>query len=274
METIEHGEARDIAIDLIEVNPWNPNEMSADEFNMLSENVEDVDFLDPLLVVPIEDGKFRVVDGEHRLEVMRLRDETVVKCIIADPERFPEHVQKFQTVRMNKIKGKLNQRKFNALVSELMQTGEYTYDQLAHEFGFVDEDEFLLLVESARDSLPTDEMKTEFDKTRDEIKTVDDLSLVLNRLFTRFGDTLPSNFMILDFGGKSHLWVRMKHETHKRIMDKARDVMAYGFTFDSVLDHVLTLLPVDKFIERHRDLLEEVPTEQGTDLNIDDVLDE
>ena len=274
METIEHGEARDIAIDLIEVNPWNPNEMSADEFNMLSENVEDVDFLDPLLVVPIEDGKFRVVDGEHRLEVMRLRDETVVKCIIADPERFPEHVQKFQTVRMNEIKGKLNQRKFNALVSELMQTGEYTYDQLAHEFGFVDEDEFLLLVESARDSLPTDEMKTEFDKTRDEIKTVDDLSLVLNRLFTRFGDTLPSNFMILDFGGKSHLWVRMKHETHKRIMDKARDVMAYGFTFDSVLDHVLTLLPVDKFIERHRDLLEEVPTEQGTDLNIDDVLDE
>lgn len=46
------------------------------------------------------------------------------------------------------------------------------------------------LIDDTRESLPP-EMRKEFDKAKEEIKTVDDLSLVLNRLFTKYGSTLP-----------------------------------------------------------------------------------
>jgi len=247
--------------------------MSPEEFDLLAENIDDVGFLDPILVVPLPNGKFRIIDGEHRFEQQRLSDAALVKCVVADPEILDETKQKFQTVRFNKIRGKLNYKKFNELVEDLMQSGEYTYDELAHELGFADEDEFEAMLDSARESLPSEEMKEEFDKAREEIKTVDDLSLVLNRLFTKYGDTLPANFMILDFGGKEHIWVRMPPREYKKIKDKVRECMAYGYKFDSVLSHMLTILPVGKFIEKYSDLLEEVDVSQGTMTDVVEVND-
>jgi len=261
--TIEHGEIVDIPIDAIEPNPWNPNEMAADEFNMLSENLDDVDFLQPLLVVPIreEHGKqiYRIIDGEQRYMAQRLRDVENIKCVVADPERIPEIKQKFQTVRMNKIKGTLNTKKFNDLVSSIVSTGEYEFDELAHQFGFVDEDEFQLIIDSARESLPDNpDMRKEFDAAREDIKTVDDLSLVLNRLFTKYGDTLPWNFMILDWGGKEQIWVRMSKRDYDKAKAQARKVVDLGVTFDSVVGRFFSLLDMDKFVEKHRDFLEKV----------------
>jgi hypothetical protein len=252
----KHGDVVDVPISLLKPNPWNPNEMTAGEFNLLSENIDAVDFLDPVLAVPLEDGSLRIIDGEHRYEAQRLRDAPSVKVVLCDSARVDETMQKLQTVRMNKIKGSLNQKKFSSLVTDLMKTGEYTYDQLAHELGFADEDEFQHLIAAARDSLPSKEMKNEFDKAKDQIKTVDDLSSVLNHLFTKYGDTLPYNFMILDFGGKEHMWVRMRSSAHKKVVAQARNCMENGVTFDSVVSHILTLMDVKKFVGKWRDQLE------------------
>jgi len=262
----KHGEMTVLPMDLIEPNPWNPNEMTAEEFNMLSENIDEVDFLDPILVVPIrkEDGsvRYRIVDGEHRFEQQRLMDRETIKCVVADPDKFDETTQKFQTVRMNKIRGSFSRKKFTQLVEDLMQDGQYSLQDLAHNLGFTDDDEFESLVESARDSLPTDEMKEEFDKARDEIKTVDDLTNVLNRLFTTYGDTLPYNFMILDFGGKDHIWVRMKRKQLKRVQEVARESAGLGVTFDSVIAHLLSVISLSVFVNRVRDRLETVEMEE------------
>jgi len=251
--------------------------MTADEFNMLSENIEDVDFLQPVLVVPLEirDDRqiFRIVDGEQRYENERLRDSKTIPCIIADPDRVPEAKQMFQTVRMNKIKGHLNTRKFNDLVNRLVKTGEYKFSELAHEFGFVNEDEFQLLVESARESLPEDpDMRKEFDAAKEDIKTVDDLSLLLNRLFTKYGSTLPYNYMLLDFGGKNHIWVRMSPRDFNIAKKLARDAMGLGYTFDSILSRVLSLMDIEKFVAKHKDFLE--LAEKTEETNIEDLADE
>jgi len=252
-----------------------PNEMTADEFSMLSENLDDVGFLQPLLVAPLwkKEGRqiYRIIDGEQRFEAQRLRDVTILPCVVVDPERVPESKQKFQTVRMNKIKGSLNTKKFNALVEGLVKSGEYEFDELAHEFGFVDEDEFQLLIASARDTLPDNpDIRREFDAAKEDVKTVDDLSLLLNRLFSRYGDSLPYNYMMLDFGGKEHIWVRMPSKEFGKAKSHAREAMELGFTFDSIMSRVFTLMDVGKFIEKHRDFLEEVKKEDTT---IEDLTD-
>lgn len=245
---------------LIRPNAWNPNTMNADTFHEVVSNIEELGFVQDVVIAPLPDEEalesgyqFRIVDGEHRFDALSLFDEIEeIPCKIVD---IPEDNQKFQTVKLNKLRGKMDQKRFNSLVKDLMQ--RYTFEEVAQHMAFTDPSELEALIGNARDTLPTNEMKTEFDKARGEIKTVDDLTMVLNRLFTQFGDTLPFNFMVLDFGGKEHLWVRLDPGEFRRIQSKARDCIAHGVTFDSVLARVLTILPVDKFIKSHRDFLKE-----------------
>lgn len=128
---------------------------------------------------------------------------------------------------------------------------------------FTDPTELSMMIDSTRDSLPPD-MRDAFDKAKGEIKTVDDLSLVLNRLFTQFGDTLPFNFMILDFGGKEHIWLRMEPGEHRMVKERARECMAHGVTFDSVVTRLLSIAPIDRFVQAHRDFLKEPVTESAS----------
>jgi len=276
----EHGESVKIPIDRIKANQWNPNEMSVEQFNMLSDNVDKVKFLQPILVVPLprEEGElqmFRIVDGEHRFETMRINDEALIPCIVADPEIFDEATQRKQTVRMNMIKGKVNVKKLATLVDDLIENFGQERDEIAYELGFPDSDIFQRLLDQARESLPNEDMKQEFDKARKEIKTVDDLSIVLNRLFTEYGDTLPANFMVLDFGGKQHLWVRMRQGDFPKIRSAAKRVMEHGKTFDSFLALLLATVSVDRFMESNLDKLDdisEISDDSGLSaLNIDDL---
>jgi len=266
--TYEHGESVRIPIERIEVNQWNPNEMSISEFNLLSDNVDKVKFLQPILVVPLplkkgELQRFRIVDGEHRFETMKINDEKMIPCVVADPAIFDEATQRKQTVRMNMIKGKVNTKKLAKLVDDLIENFGQSYDEMAYELGFPDADAFQKLLDQTRDNLPNEDMKKEFDKARKEIKTVDDLSIVLNRLFTEYGDTLPANFMVLDFGGKQHLWVRMASNEFPKIKTLAKKVMAGGKTFDSFLSHLLAALNVEQFMEKNSDHLKDIEDETG-----------
>lgn len=156
---------------------------------------------------------------------------------------------------MNEIRGKMNGTKLAALAKGIKDETGMSYEDIAFQMGFTDYDAFESLISAARETLP-DEAKGEFDKAKSQIKTVDDLNLLLNRLFAKYGDTLPYNFMVLDFGGKKHLWVRMKADEYKRVTNKAREVMTRGYTFDSLLARLVLTCDLDKFIETHADFLE------------------
>lgn len=268
----------DIPIRLIEANDWNPNEMSADAFNLLAENVDEIGFADPLYVTPIlplvpgEEPRFRIVDGEHRFEQQRMMDAETIPCVIGDPKILTEKEQKRQTVRLNMIKGKVNPKKLASLVTDLIENHDVPYEDMAHELGFANPTELESLLSSARSSLPTEEMRKEFDKAKDEIKTIDDLSLVLNRLFTKYGDTLPANFMILDFGGKEHLWIRLEPRSLPHFKEKARECLAIGYTFDSVMAQLLLSLNPVEYISTHKELLKEVVIPAPKEADIDDLL--
>lgn len=269
----KHGDVADIPVELLVANDWNPNEMTPDEFDMLSENVDDVGFLTYPVVVPLTAaGVFRIIDGYHRVEQQRLSGVETIRCILADPERMDEVEQMRQTVRLNKIKGQMSPRKFQEFVDRFMSASDTPEEDLPHVLGFTDIDEFQEMLDQARETLPNEEMKEEFDKAKNEIKSIDDLSSVLNRLFNQYGSTLPYNFMVLDFGGKNHLWVRMDKKTYETAREKAMQIKEAGYTFDSVITRILRMLDVDAFIERHSAHLEEADLEEAE--TQDDVLAE
>ena len=181
----------------IRPNTWNPNEVDADLFNELVQNIEEFGFVQPIVVAPLPEGgeyEFQITDGEHRFDGLGTLGVDEIPCVVMAVD---EDTQKFQTVKMNRLRGKFNQKKFTALVRDLMN--RYTFEEVAARMAFTDPTELESMIENVRATLEDPEMKKEFDKAKDEIKTVDDLSSLLNRLFTQFGDTMPANFMILDF---------------------------------------------------------------------------
>lgn len=267
----EHGVQRTLPLAQIVPNDYNFNEMSPEEFDLLDQNVQEVDFLDPILVTPILNNdagpqKFRIIDGEHRYTQQKIEDRKEIPCIIVDPERFNEKEQMRQTARMNKIKGHINKEKFQRFVTSLITDHGYTMDTLANELGFAEQKEFDSLVAQAKESLPNKEAKDEFDQLKKEIKTVDDLSELITNLINKYGNTLPSNFMAFDFGGKDTLWIRLQKSDYKKVLKQSNICSDEKVTFDSVLLLLLKKLDMRKFISSYREVLVQVSAEDTPNL--------
>lgn len=228
-------ERKEIAVELLEKNELNPNKMTDKGFNLLVDNIARMGITDPILVVKRGD-KYRIVGGHHRVEAAIILGYTEVPCtVITDPE-FDEDQEAFQLMRHNMIKGKLDQQGFVKLWERVQE--KYSEDVLAEAFGFEDKAELNKLVKETAKSLPP-EMRAKFKEAAKEVKTVKDLSSLLNRLFNSYGDTLPYGFMFMDFGGKDSVWVRMMQKDLNNVEQVFTILKEEGKTLDSLLRTIL-----------------------------------
>lgn len=230
-----------VPIDALEPNDLNPNEMGDSEFNMLYDNIERMGVTDPILVRPhyTEPGRYCIVGGHHRWEVAKLHGFAEVPVTVVVAEDFDEDLEKFQMVRHNVIHGSMSPQKFMKLYESM--GGKYSQEAAAEMFGFVDEEEFRKLVQSTVKTLPK-EMQAEFKQAAKEIKTIEDLSQLLNRMFTAHGDTLPYNYMIFDYGSQDHIWLRMQKSQKKDFETFAELCVTLSITLDAAITCVLQLL--------------------------------
>jgi ParB-like chromosome segregation protein Spo0J len=267
---VDHGALVDIPIDRVVPNLWNPNELDDLSFNMLSDNIDSVGFISPIIVVPMKDGSYTVCDGFHRFEARRISGEKEIPCIVVSPEIFDEKMLMLQTVRLNKIRGSLNSEKFNALIDQLVNKHEIPFEDLAEELGFADEDEFEALVKQGRAQLPK-EARKEYDKEVKKIgNNVNNLARIIEKLWLKYASTVPANFFILDYGSMRHLWITMDKEYLALTTDKFRDIFASGYKVSSVLQQMLAELDVTSFIEDHLTSLEKIDNgEQDLDSLLD-----
>jgi len=78
--------------------------------------------------------------------------------------------------------------------------------------------EFRRLLRKIKARLP-DQVKQEIEKRADKIRNVEDLAAVVNSLYSKFGTTLESSFMLFTFAGKTHLMVRLNDASFKKVRD-------------------------------------------------------
>lgn len=200
-----------LPVERIRKNEWNPNVQKDNVFNALVENIREIGFVEPIMVKPEEDETYLLISGEHRWEAAKVLGFVEIPAYVMD--EFDEDLVKFQTVRMNVLRGKLDPVRFTKLFDNMAE--KYGQELTKQMMGMVDEQAFEELYIDVKRNLP-DEIAEKLDDARDEIKTVDDLSRILNELFSKYGDTLHQNFMILTYGGMTHLWVQMS----KKLKDK------------------------------------------------------
>ena len=182
-----------VKVSEIDSNDWNPNEMTQEEFKMLLDNVVRIGFSDPLLVTKI--GKrYKIIDGEHRYRAAIIAGIEELPVVIV---KLNEADQMLQTVRMNQIKGDWNPKKFNILISDMMTNGELTVDEAAFELGFADPNDFYLLRDLLRESLPSTRLRKEFDIQVKSAGNIQDLYDVLNNLMAKMEDSKDKNVWIV-----------------------------------------------------------------------------
>lgn len=198
-----------IPLDKLVEAEWNPNEMDEFTFNRLVDELREIGLIDPIQVVPLEDGRYRVIGGNHRLRAARVLGWNEIDCVVLTDVKFQsEDLQKFLTVRLNVLRGKLNPEKFIGLYNEMVE--KYGKEAMRELMGFTDRDAFNKLINEVEKNIKTamsPGLAKKFQKVKKEIKTLNDLGNILNKLFSEYGETIERNFMYFSYGGREHLYI-------------------------------------------------------------------
>lgn len=262
-----------LPLDMLDDHEANPNEMTERAFDLLVENVDEAGFTDPMLVWPrgksevflqvMKDVKsagikltleepipeviemlkaagvrFTFVGGHHRRDALQYLGETFGPCtIIGDPE-FDEDAAEAQLMRNNLIHGKVDPVKFGKMLERQYAKG-LPDDVIQSMYGFSEDAEFEKLKNQLASQLPTKDAQEKFKKAAEEIKTIDGLTKLLNRMFTLYGDTLPYGYMVIDYGGQSSIWMRASKKTFDAVGLIGQACLENNVTIDDVLGNVL-----------------------------------
>lgn len=207
------NEERQINIGLIDKNHGNPNRMKPKAFDLLIDNIQKHGFLENVVVRPMEDGRYRMVSGHHRLEAAQyLGMKEVPATVIMNPD-FDQEEEDMLLVRMNMIKGELDPNLFFSLYQKY--ENKYGDAVLRDSFGFADEAEWKRLVNQLAKQLPDEDTQKKFKQAAKELKSIDDLSALLNKMFSLYGDSTPYGYMVFDYGGNKQMWIQSSSKTMK-----------------------------------------------------------
>lgn len=177
-------------------------------FNDLVDDIKQSGFGGAIEVVPLGDGVYRIIGGEHRWKAAKLAG---LKAIPVSLHFWDEDLQKIETVKRNLLHGKLDPHKFTTMFLALEK--KYGRDNLRKLMGLGQRDAmFRQLMKDVTKGLP-ERVQNEIEKRADKIRNVEDLAAVVNALYSKFGATLDHSYMLFSFGGRTHLMVKMDAKT-------------------------------------------------------------
>lgn len=220
------GEYEEIPVDRLDFSAWNPNEMEADEEELLTEQVQSLGFIAPIQVVPLTNGRYRVIGGEHRVRVMAKLGRTLIPCIsLTDKKWQDEDLQKFVTVRLNVIHGQLNPEKMVKLYEEM--AAKYGADAIHRMFAFTDKAAFDKVLKGVKAGLKKSGLskgaQADAEKKLGKAKNLDELGQILSKVYDQKGTMLQQGFIAFTYQGADSVYIRMTPQM-KAALDK---VMAF-----------------------------------------------
>jgi hypothetical protein len=225
MSSKKHGyELKTVPIGDLEANDWNPQDQNAATFNRLREEIRKNGCIDPIEVVPLENGRYRILGGEHRWKASMAEGLEEIPVIVLTEAKWKElDLQKLVSVRMNTLHGDLDPDKFLKLYNEMAD--KYGANALQDLFAFTDAKKYQKLMagvkKAMKDALPKD-MQKEFDQKAKATKTVEELASLIEEMFSKYGDTVDQNFMVFVHGKREHVYIAMSPKM-KAAMEKVTE---------------------------------------------------
>lgn len=226
----------DIPVDVLLGDELNPNEMKEDKFDLLVQEIQENGFDEPIIVIPhpSEEGKYLIAGGHHRVKAAKQIGMDAVPSVIK--ESWDEDQQKLALVKRNIIHGQMNTQKFTNLYNELAR--KYDPQILKTMLGFTQKKEFEAVYEGVEKSL-TPKQKKVLAKSKEKIKSVDDLTSVLHKIFKDQGSESDSSYVVFSFGGKEHHYIQIDEETNKNFKSLKTELENRNETMQSFLQRVI-----------------------------------
>jgi len=115
-----------IPIEDIQANSYNPNHVAPPEMKLLYESIKEDGYTMPIVVYPLGNGKYEIVDGYHRYTTMLLhrdiyeREGGKLPCSIIDKDKSNRMAS---TIRHNRARGSHSIELMTNIVSELKKAG-------------------------------------------------------------------------------------------------------------------------------------------------------
>lgn len=226
----------DIPLALLDGDELNPNEMAEDKFDLLVQEIQDNGFDEPIIVIPNPraEGRYLIAGGHHRKKAAAQLGMAAIPAVIK--ESWDEDQQKLALVKRNIVHGKMNNVKFTKLYNDLAK--KYDPKLLQTMLGFTQTKEFDAVYEGISKSLNTKQKKT-LAKAKEKIKSVDDLSAVLHKIFKEEGSEADHSYVVFSFGGKKHHYVQVDDETEKALSALKAQYDARG---ESLTDFIVSTI--------------------------------
>jgi hypothetical protein len=129
-------DVRTVSVNALVPNEWNPNKMSEREYEAEIQSIKAFGFVDPITVRPHPsiDGKFEIVDGEHRCRAAREAGLENVPVTVLD---IDEPTAKRLTIILNETRGMADRVDLGVLLADLEQT--IGFDELVVGLPFTNE---------------------------------------------------------------------------------------------------------------------------------------
>jgi len=214
-----------LPIDQLQPNDWNAQSMDDVTFDRLVEEIRGaeeggVGFISPVTVVDLGNDTYRILGGEHRWRAARVAGLKRIPALVLPLDDWDEDQQKFVTVRLNILSGKLDPERFIGLYNEMVD--KYGEEPLQELFAFTDEQAFKRIVgqmtQDVKKTLPK-KLSDEFTEKASKAKSVDDLAGIVQDMFNRYGDTVDQSYMIFVYGKQRHIYIKLDRQG-RRAMDR------------------------------------------------------
>lgn len=235
-------EIRILPTEALEPDPANPNEMKDEDFELLGESLDEDGMVDVLQAVPLEDGKYRIVGGEHRWRQAKRKGWPEVPVMVLLGEKWQnEDYRRSTMVKLNILHGDMSPRKFFDLWMDM--SGRWKEENLGRMMGFAKEEKLQKLIGEYRKKLKdagvSGEQMAEFDKKSKKAKTTDDLRNIINTITENNEKHGRRKWMVMSIEGQEHLYVECDNRLWKTLTEIGDAVQAKGIEMPEVFYQAL-----------------------------------
>jgi hypothetical protein len=209
----------DIPVPQLVEHSDNPNQQSEQVFDEVVERIRTEGFDEPIIVYPEivsgkPTGKFKIASGHHRVKAAQLAGLSKIPAVIR--EGWDEDRAKIELVARNALVGNLDPSKFTNLYTELK--ARYGEDQLRRMMGLTGKKQFEALYQGVKKQLSPKQQK-KLEEAKEDIKSVEDLSQVVNQIFREHGTKLDKSVVVFKFGGKENIFMQVDKVAHARLKE-------------------------------------------------------
>jgi ParB/RepB/Spo0J family partition protein len=230
----------DIPVEHLIPDEDNPNVMDETTFDMLLEEIREQGFDEPIHVriAPGKPGYYEVGSGHHRLKAAMVLGMQTVPAVV---KTWTDRQKKVALTKRNVLRGKMDKTKLLKLYNDLAKGHDAT--QVQKELGFSDAKQLDVLIASAKEGM-TPKQKQKLDEAKENIKTLDDLSSVLNRIFKESGSEMEKGYLVFSYGGKSQHYVQIDDPTDKKLKNMKAACEDAGVDFVTFLQSIVAEAPL------------------------------